>query len=144
MRYVIDTRRICAWYIFVVLTLFRRHLETCPYRRKGRLHRHCKCPLHVQGTLRGEKVRRALDLTSWEAGQDRVRDWELGVVHDDAVTIADAKKRFLEDAESRKLSRESLKKYRGLVTQLETFAERRGVRYLRQLELQTLRDFRSS
>jgi integrase/recombinase XerD len=97
----------------------------------------------VEGTLRGEMIRKALDLTSWEAAQDRVRDWELGIVHEDAVTIADAKKRFMEDAEARKLSRESLKKYRGLLKQLETFAERKGHRYLRHLDLQTLRDFRN-
>ncbi len=98
-----------------MLTLYRRHLEHCPNRKKGRAHRHCKCPLHVAGSLRGERIRKTLDLTSWEAAQDRIRDWELGVVHEDAVTIADAKRRFLEDAEARKLSRESVKKYRGLL-----------------------------
>ena len=124
--------------------LYRRHLEHCPHRGKGRAYRHCKCPLHVAGSLRGERIRKALDLTSWEAAQDRIRDWELGVVHEDAVTIADAKRRFLEDAEARKLSRESVKKYRGLLTQLEAFARGRGLRYLRQLDLQQLRDFRAS
>jgi hypothetical protein len=97
-----------------VLALFRRHLATCPHRAKGRGHRHCKCPLHVAGTLRGEIIRKALDLTSWEAAQDRIRDWELGIAHEDAVTIRDAKTRFLDDATARKLSRESLKKYRQL------------------------------
>ena len=127
-----------------MLTLFRRHLETCPHRDKGRLHRHCKCPLHAQGVLRGEKIRRALNLTSWEAGQDRIRDWELGIVHENAITIADAKKQFLDDAAARKLSGESLKKYRGLLGQLETFGSKRGLRYVRQLDLQALREFRNS
>jgi integrase len=98
----------------------------------------------VAGTLRGEIIRKALDLTSWEAAQDRIRDWELGIAHEDAVTISDAKTRFLEDAVARKLSRESLKKYRGLLTQLQAFATTRGLRYTRQLDLQTLRDFRAS
>jgi integrase/recombinase XerD len=125
-----------------VLTLYRRHLKKCPHR--SRHERRCKCPLHVEGTLRGEPIRKALDVTSWEAAQDRVRDWELGIVHTDAVTIAEARTRYLEDAEGRKLSRESLKKYRGLIGQLEAFGEKRGVRYVRQLDLQTLRDFRNA
>jgi len=92
---------------------------------KGRRHRHCKCPLHVHGTLRGEIIRRALDLTSWEAAQNQIRDWELGIIPEETISIADAKTRFLEDAEARKLSREILKKYRGLLAQLELFAESR-------------------
>jgi integrase len=64
-------------------------------------------------------------------------------VHEEAISIADARRLFLEDAAARKLSRESLKKYRGLLTQLETFGTKRGLRYVRQLELPTLRDFRA-
>ena len=30
-------------------------------------YRRCICPIHVYGTLGGEKIRRALDLNSWEA-----------------------------------------------------------------------------
>lgn len=37
-----------------------------------------------------------------------------------------------------------MKKYRGLLKQLEDFAKRRGLRYVRQLDLQALRDFRNS
>ena len=92
-----------------MLTLYRRHLVRCPHR--SRRERRCKCPLHVEGTLRGEQIRKALDLTSWEAAQDCVRDMELGIVKDEPITIADAKRHFLEDAEARKLSRESVKKY---------------------------------
>jgi integrase/recombinase XerD len=125
-----------------VLTVFRRHLKSCPH--SSRRERRCKCPLQVEGTLRGEKIRKALNVTSWEAAQDVVRDWELGVVAEAIVTIADAKKHFLEDAEARKLSRESLKKYRGLWKQIETFATKRGLRYLKQLDLPALRDFRNS
>jgi integrase len=125
-----------------VLTVFRRHLTTCPHR--SRRERRCKCPLQVEGTLRGEKIRKALDVTSWEAAQDRVRDWELGVVDEPIVTMADAKRQFLDDADSRKLSRESLKKYRGLWKQLDAFAARRGFRYVKQLDLPALRDFRNA
>jgi integrase/recombinase XerD len=98
---------------------------------------------HVEGTLRGEKIRKALDLTSWEAAQERVRDWELGVTDEQPITIADANKTYLDDAGARHLSRESLKKYRGLLKQLEQFAEDKGHRYLKQLDLAALREFRN-
>jgi hypothetical protein len=44
----------------------------------------CNCPIWVQGSLRGEYIRRALDLRSWSAATDLVREWEatgeIGVV----------------------------------------------------------------
>jgi integrase len=48
-------------------------VATCRHRPKGRKHRSCQCPLWVEGTLRGEKIRRSLDMLSWEAGQDLLR-----------------------------------------------------------------------
>jgi len=124
-----------------VLVVYRRHVKQCPHR--SRRERRCRCPLHAEGTLRGERIRRALDLTSWEAGQDRIRNWELGVTANLPITLAEAAKTFLEDAAARKLSRESLKQYRGLLKQLGSYAERHGFRYLKQLDLAALRQFRN-
>jgi len=55
-----------------MLTIFRRHLKSCPHTSRSR----CRCPLHVEGTLAGEPIRKALDLSSWEAAQNLVREWE--------------------------------------------------------------------
>jgi hypothetical protein len=60
-----------------MLTLYRRHTRDCTFFGKNR---HAKganacaarCPIWVQGTLRGETIRRSLNLTSWEAASD----WE--------------------------------------------------------------------
>ena len=64
--------------IGVVLTLYRRHIRDCfffnkPRHAKGA--RACKaaCTIWVQGTLRGEYIRRSLDLTSWEAASELVQ-----------------------------------------------------------------------
>ncbi len=43
---------------------------------QSRHYRRCQCPVWVQGTLRGETIREALDLTSWEAATNVVREWE--------------------------------------------------------------------
>jgi len=59
-----------------MLTLFRRHLKSCKFAAKGRKHRHCGCTLAVEGKLRGQMVRRSLDMRNWDAAQKLVREWE--------------------------------------------------------------------
>jgi hypothetical protein len=82
--------------------------------RTSRNYRRCKCPIHVEGSLAGERIRKALDLTSWEAAQDLVRRWEsqgrIQLVKIE-VTINDAVRKFLEDAKARHLSDATLQKY---------------------------------
>ena len=61
-----------------MLTVYRRHSSDCEFFGKPRNirgNRNCRghCPLWVQGSLRGEYVRKALNLTSWEATADLVR-----------------------------------------------------------------------
>jgi len=56
-----------------MLTIYRRHLKSCPDR--SRSYRRCSCPIWVQGTLGGETIRRALDVTSIEAASNLVTQW---------------------------------------------------------------------
>jgi hypothetical protein len=60
-----------------MLTIFRRHFKSCKFSAKGRRHRHCNCPLTVEGESHGAFVRQSLDLRNWEAAQKLVRDWEI-------------------------------------------------------------------
>jgi hypothetical protein len=74
----------------------------------------------VQGSLRGEYIRRALDLRSWSAATDLVRDWEaageIGVVKKpDIPPIAEAVERFFDDLAAQKLSQETIRKYENLL-----------------------------
>ena len=96
-----------------MLTIFRRHLKTCKHSKKGRKYRACNCPLAVEGTVHGETVRKSLDLRNWEAANKVVREWEI---HGQAMTasVEDALDRWLKDCEARKLSAESLRKYKRL------------------------------
>ena len=80
-----------------MLNLYRRHQPPC--RFASRRYRNCNCPIWVQGSLRGEYIRRALDLRSWSAATDLVRDWEasgeIGVVKKpDIPSIAEAVEKF--------------------------------------------------
>jgi hypothetical protein len=81
-----------------MLTLYRRHRSTC--KSKARRAK-CFCPIWVQGILRGEKIRKSLDLTNWEAANKLVRDWEVETPKD-VITIEQAAIRFLADLGSRK------------------------------------------
>ena len=107
-----------------MLTLYRRHLSTC--RHRSRRERRCGCPIWIQGTLRGQSVRKALNLTAWEAAQEAAREMELGITRTEPTPVSDAIRLFLEDIQARQLSRESVKKHRALTKALQTYANERG------------------
>jgi integrase/recombinase XerD len=131
-----------------MLNLYRRHQSPC--RFTTRRYRNCKCPLWVQGSLRGEYIRRALNLRSWEAATDLIRGWEgageIGVVKKpDIPNIADAIARFLADARTQKLSAETIRKYENLLSRrLLPWCEEKGLRYLKQLRVEQMRQFRAT
>jgi integrase/recombinase XerD len=99
-----------------MLTTYRRHVAVCPHT--SRRYRRCTCPIWVQGTLAGDAVRRSLDLTSWEAATNLVRDWEaagrIGETRKRSPSITDAVDQYLADCEAR-LKPPSVKKYRTLL-----------------------------
>jgi hypothetical protein len=57
-----------------MLNLWRRHVRKC--RHSSRRSKSCSCPIWVEGSLHGAKVRKSLDLRNWDAAQKVVRDWE--------------------------------------------------------------------
>lgn len=134
-----------------MLTIFRRHLRTCIDQRgvKPRDFKKCACPIHVEGSLAGEKIRRALDLTSWEAAADLIARWresgEIGVVRPDIPDIKVAVTKFIEDSESRHLHWETLRKYRSLLeVRFLDWCAKKGYRQLKQIDVDTVRQFRAS
>lgn len=100
-----------------MLTIFRRHVKSCPHR--SRRYRRCKCPIQVEGTLAGEKIRRALDLTSWEAAETLIREWnvtgKIGGSMLRSTGVEKAVEMYLADAAARKLSVRSVARYRAFL-----------------------------
>jgi integrase len=130
-----------------MLNLFRRHLKACPY--SSRRYRRCRCPIWVEGSLRGEKVRRSLDLTSWAAASDLIAQWnaagEIGVVKPEVPTIKEAVTKFLDDARARHLGWESMRKYENLLERrCLPWCEANGYGKLKQLDVDALRRFRAT
>jgi integrase/recombinase XerD len=131
-----------------VLNLYRRHQPPC--RFTTRRNRNCNCPVWVQGSLRGEYIRRGLNLRSWSAATDLVRDWEaageIGVVKRVEVpTIAEAVGKFFVDAKAQHLSGETIRKYENLLNKrFLPWCEEKGFRYLKQLGVKEMREFRAT
>ena len=59
-----------------MLIIYRRHLKSFPHRGNGRKYRRCQCPIHVEGFLGDEPIRRALNAVL--STRSPVRDWERG------------------------------------------------------------------
>jgi len=128
-----------------MLTVYRRHVKTCPHR--SRQNKRCHCPLWVQGTLGGRTVRHSLDLRSWQAAVDRVRVLEeQGTLETvEPITIREAVRLFLDDANSRNLSPDTIGKYRVLLEkQLLAWSKDLGFTYLLELDIHHLRNFRAT
>ena len=120
-----------------MLTLFRRHLASCKFRGKGRIHKSCACPIAVEGRLHGKLIRKSLDLRNMEAAIRLVRELEI---HGEAqtVTVRQACDKFLADSEAR-LKPQSVKKYRHLVEELQREWRELPVRAITVDDVRTLR-----
>ncbi len=130
-----------------MLTLYRRHYAPC--RHTSRRFRKCQCPIWVQGTLRGETVKRSLDLRSWEAASDLVRGWEasgqIGVVKPETPTVQAAVDRFVAYQRSRHLADETIRKYQQLLEKrFLGWCAKTGRTQFRQLTVDALRQFQES
>src|ERR1700751_3327560 len=130
-----------------MLTIYRRHKRNCEHRKAGRKYRRCRCPIWVDGFVAGSEVRKSLYLVDWQKAQDKVRQWESQEAEPTPVTepttIQRAGERFLADAEAQKLKESTISKYRLLFKQIGEFARERGLRYLKELDLMMLDDFRA-
>jgi len=118
-----------------MLTIFRRHLKDCPHT--SRRYRRCKCPLHVEGSLGGETIRKALDLTSWEAAQELIHEWNhtgrIGGRIAKSTTFENAISLYLADAVARNLTLRSVARYRA-------FLERSLLKWCKAQKIATPRD----
>jgi integrase len=132
-----------------MLTIFRRHSRKCPHRAKGREWRKCNCAIHVEGQLGERYIRESLGVRSWDAAQLKVRDLEAQSlfpeeVTDGPVTVEHAVEQYLKDAKARHVADVTYTKLRyTLHIQLEEFAKNKGIRHVRQFDVNSIREFRA-
>lgn len=130
-----------------MLAIYRRHQPPCSHT--SRRFRNCKCPIWVQGSLRGEYIRKSLDLRSWEAASDLVRGWEasgeIGVVKPEVPSVKKAVVKFIEDAKARKLAGDTVRKLQNLLERrFVGWCDSKGYRLLKQIDVDAVREFRST
>jgi integrase/recombinase XerD len=144
-----------------MLTIYRRHRTDCP-RRGERENRtlvdtvfirvpegkgKCSCPFWVDGYFDSQKIRKALKTRNQQEALDEVRNWRsldsAPKEPAEPFTIQQAGEKFLADAKARQLNESTIYKYRLLFKQIGDFAQKRGLRYLKELDLPMLDDFRS-
>jgi integrase/recombinase XerD len=130
-----------------MLTIFRRHLKSCPHT--SRTYRRCQCPIHVEGSLGGETVRRALDLTAWGAASNVIAQWNaagaVGVVKEEPARIEAAVTKYLDDARARHLADATLAKLTTVFEkQFLAWSRDIGLRYLKELTPERLTAWRST
>lgn len=61
-----------------------------------------------------------------------------------AISITDAAAKYAADAEARQLSGETVKKYKRLFKRLEIFGAARGVKFIDEVDLDLVAEFRAS
>ena len=137
------------------LTIYRRHN---PQKCSSRDSQHCSnkrrpCPIWVRGSKTdGTYIREPLKYRDWTKAQDVLREMEVTgklpkvspAAEDRRTTIETWRDRFLENARTENISEETLRKYRLLFKQLLAFAQEKGVRFVAELDLPTLQDFRTT
>lgn len=130
-----------------MLTVWRRHNpEKC--KLTSRLETRCSCPIWVGGSLDGSgEIRKALKTRDWKTALDMVRKWELQREQPHAptkTTVAEWRRRFIEDAEGRKLSNETIRKYKHMFDQLEAFATKHTLLFVSDFDFAACSSFRAS
>ena len=126
-----------------MLAVYKRHSKGCPH--KARSYRRCDCPCWAEGTVEGKYYRESLKTRSWTRATELVREREdNGGVAVRRITIEDATDQFIRDAEARGLRPPSVYKYKLLFKQLKEFADDKGLRYITECDIETLRTFRES
>jgi integrase/recombinase XerD len=86
-------------------------------------------------------------MRDWQRAQEKIREWEARdgrTVEPEAKTIDAAWTEFLADIEARKLAESTIRKYKLLKRQMADFAKERGFRFLIELDLPAVSQFRAA
>jgi site-specific recombinase XerD len=126
-----------------MLTIWRRHVPTCPHRSKGRDHLKCHCPLWADGYVDGK---RALRVSLNTRDMARARKRAVALESDEAIAVKpleDAVAAYLLNCQH--LAAVTQRKYRNrLQKQLLPFCQARSIDYVSEVSVEVLDDFRAT
>lgn len=131
-----------------MLKLYRRHVQHCPGRAKGRMFVKCQCPVWCDGTLDGRDFRKSVGTRDWNEANHRIRAWEskgLGQKGDEPeITLKDLMAKFTADMTERNLAPATRKKYLEDLASLNAFGDMNGKQKLKDWDVKLASDFRST
>src|ERR1019366_6723284 len=126
-----------------MLTIWRRHTNTCPHRAKGRNVLKCNCPLWADGYVDGKRVLRqslkTRDLARARKKAVALEAPDTGVFK----AVGEAVTAFLEHCESEGLTPSTIRKYRNALGKLREFCEGKGIDAVGEVTTEQLDAFRS-
>jgi integrase len=123
----------------------KRHTKRCRFKEYDRAQTKCRCAYHALGMLNGTFVRESLRTSNYEEAIKKIRERELGGNPEPVpVTIEEAAKAFLNDIRAQQMNHSTTGKYRTLVKQLRAWSNDRGFQYVKQLDIESLTQFRAS
>lgn len=130
------------------LSLYRRHTKQCGHGNDRR-YRRCSCSIWVEGTLGSEYVRRSLNLTSFEAAEELIREWnragKIGAEGRPKLGVREAVEKFLADARARSLAPATVDLYSNFLRKhFASWCEREKVDELRSIDIAVVRRYRES
>jgi integrase len=129
-----------------MLSPYTRHSAKCP--KRGDIYwKRCRCPKWIKGILDGRPVRRTAKTRSWEKAEEVRRQWEATASPKkiEPVTIESAVEAYLTDAKARELREATLYKLKGIFQkQFLAWAKDKGIRYLKEIDLPILRNYRAT
>ncbi len=133
----------------MTLTLYRRHKQTCPNFAKARreVQRKCNCKFWVNGVLAGREVRLSLNTRDSKKASQIVHEMDAKEMLPErgaAVSLADAWTALVADLEARKLSYQTICKYKLLKSKMTAYGQERGLQLLSQFDLDVLSRFRAT
>ncbi len=137
-----------------MLQIYRRHnpakchsadTARCDDKRRG-------CPIWARGSLEnGRYIRQPLKTRDWTRATDLCRELEATgklpvkvAAGETRTTIEAWRDQFINNAKAENLSHETIRKYQVLFGQLLVFTKDRGIRFVNELDLPALQDFRNS
>jgi site-specific recombinase XerD len=129
-----------------MLVLWRRHEKRCKYADNGRDHLKCHCPIWIDWRIGGKRIRKPIGTRDWQNAQRISRDMEAtGIPSNGApLTIEEAYQKFIADLTARSLRPSTIRKHELMQRKLQTFCERHGYIFLRQLGIDQVREFRNT
>ena len=127
----------------VPITLYRRHLKSCPHRSKGRVYLKCNCPVWADGYVGGKRVlNKSLGTCDLARARKRAAALEDG---DETPhrAVKEATAAFLDHCTSESLTEATISKYRNVTNKLIGFCEAEGIDWLDELSAEKLDKYRA-